>query len=347
MRQLVWIFRWMNVLVILATFLSYLAPWVNPEKTDFFTFFGTGYSWLLVLNILFVLFWAMLKKWNFLLSLLTILVGWAHFSSFIGFNFSNSSNQVETVKIMSYNTDGLRSLVKRNKGAQERIRSQFFNWLGSEENPDILCTQESGWTDLIKNNTELKYKVRNQGVTLFSKYPFLNQGSINFKNTRGNAAIWADVKIKETILRIYSVHFLSNKITKETEELIENADLQQKQTWRGLRSIIGKYQRSASIRVQQAQEVLQHIQESPYPVVLCGDFNETPVSYLYKTLNENLKDNFKEAGGGIGTTFNGDIPGLKLDYILTSKELKIAQHKILKDVDYSDHYPIFSIIELK
>ena len=101
----------------------------------------------------------------------------------------------------------------------------------------------------------------------------------------------------------------------------------------------------AQIRAKQAEILTNHIASSPYPVIVCGDFNDIPVSYTYRTLSQNLNDAFEKRGFGFGTTYSGNIPALKIDYILTAKRIKIFNCTILK-VPYSDHYPMVSELGL-
>jgi len=84
--------------------------------------------------------------------------------------------------------------------------------------------------------------------------------------------------------------------------------------------------------------------QSPYPIILCGDFNETPQSYIYKLLSENFDDAFREGGWGIGSTYAGKIPGLKIDHILYPKEMKVLDARVSK-VEFSDHYPVVGRLE--
>ena len=110
-------------------------------------------------------------------------------------------------------------------------------------------------------------------------------------------------------------------------------------TWSGLWSLIKLYKNHAYIRVGQSQKVLAHIRKSPYPVVVGGDFNETPSSFIYREFNNELKDAFRTAGSGFGSTYAGKIPLLKIDYLFYDPRLRVLEHKIERK-PFSDHYPV-------
>ncbi len=345
------ILRTLNIAVIFVTFGAYLAPYISPQTTWFFAIFGLFYPVLLGLNILFFLFWLWRKKWYCLYSLGCILLGWTHFTGLMGFNLSQTQPK-EPLTIMSYNTHGLTSLFPRRKDKpkeQKAFKERLEKRIGKVE---ILCLQEfSAYKNTVKKLKmllDLPYfeKYEGKGTAIFSKYPIINKGEIKFEKT-GNSALWVDVRMNKEVVRIYSIHFESSKISGTAATLKEEANLRDKKTWQGIRNILGKYRRSTNTRVDQMSIVKKHISETTHPVIVCGDFNDTPVSYVYEKMSEGLCDNFKEAGRGWGATYNGSIPMLRIDYIFTEFEnFTVYDHGILKE-EYSDHYPVYSQLKLK
>ena len=198
-------------------------------------------------------------------------------------------------------------------------------------------------TDLLNKTVNSQYRHQtNKGAVIYSKHPIINKGYVDF-GTITNSCAWADIVIDLDTFRVYSVHLKSNSISKDAEKVLETPDLQSDDTWTGIRGIFYKYVKTHIVRSKQSKMVKKHIDNSPYPVILCGDFNDTPISYTYHHLKEGLIDNFMIAGNGIGTTFNGKIPLLRIDYIMTDPTFSVNNFNIIKE-DYSDHYPVASIV---
>lgn len=339
--------RWLNAGVILLTLFSYLSPYIHPDITWIFAFLGTGYTWLLLINILFVLFWLILKKWYFVFSLICILIGWQHFTNFVGLNIADTVASKNTLTVMTYNVQGFYKLDAPTKKKKEKKQADFSKLLTQKIVPDVICTQETGWEDLITRNKEFAYSLRKERVFIFSRYPMIEKGHVELDGPVVGC-VWADIQKEKKIIRVYSIHLSSSQVTTDADKLRkslkDSGNLQDKETWQGVRSMMSKYSKAARRRAEQAEKIAKHIESSPYPVIVCGDFNETPLSYAYHHISQNLKDAYREKAFGLGTTFGGSIPGLRIDYTLVDSSLMIQSHKILKEVVYSDHYPVVTKI---
>ena len=96
----------------------------------------------------------------------------------------------------------------------------------------------------------------------------------------------------------------------------------------------------------QANIIKNQLEQSPHPVIFCGDFNDVPNSYTYFTVRGNMRDAFLEKGSGIGRSFTSISPTLRIDYILASQNLSVLQfHRIKKK--YSDHYMLVTDLKLR
>ncbi|MCB0704381.1 MAG: endonuclease/exonuclease/phosphatase family protein [Saprospiraceae bacterium] len=343
------LFRWLNIFLIVVTLLGYLAPYVNPNVVWPVSLLGLAYPWLLLFNLLFIVAWLIARNRYFLMSLTCVLLGFSHLTNFVGIEFATPAVLPGSIRVMSYNIYDLRGLPKtEGERSEEKALSPFWEFLTEAGPFDILCTQESGIKSTKKIAEHLKmpyfHQFPDRGTGIISRYPIINKGQIDFEKTN-NSCIWADIEIDGKVLRVYSLHLQSNFISSQASQIAKEGDLQEKETWVGIKGILGKYKHFAGLRVQQATRVEAHIKGSPHPVILCGDFNDTPLSKAYHILSENMVDGFQEKGHGIGTTYGGLIPTLRIDYILHDPRFTVLEYRTFRE-DYSDHYPVYARLKL-
>ena len=340
----------LNVLVIVATICSYLSPYINPVRFWQFSFFGLVYPWLLLSNVLFILYWFLLKKkWGWI-SVVCVLLGWGHIGSFVGLSFLKNEKSKEQIKVVSYNIHNFSEINKMSKDnkVREKIRQEAIDFLKQGEEIQIMCTQETHkyyvkWIS-EKFNFPHHHYVGGKGSVIFSKYPIFNSGHVDISKG-SNSCLFADLKIGEKKLRVYSLHLQSNQVSTIADKVAEKGNPTQKEMYKDVRKMMSLFRFTARQRAEQAQKIANHIATCPHPVIVCGDFNDTPQSYTYQMIAKNLKDTFKEKGYGFGTTYAGSIPALHIDHILVDKKIKVHSLKILKG-NYSDHYPVVSKISL-
>jgi endonuclease/exonuclease/phosphatase family metal-dependent hydrolase len=330
-----------NAAVIMATLLAYLAPVVDPKITWIVSFFGLFYPVFLILNALFILFWIVQKPVWLLPSLIAILVGWTHLEGFIGFDNTIINDETEGILLLTNNISNASFGYDKDKNKRATKKTNLENFLGKYKNTDILCFQEVGeYAKGILNQVFQKHKMYHtgKGAVIMSRHPIIDKGEIDF-GTITNSCLWADIKVNGEIIRVYSIHLQSNRITNEAEEIAEKMELKEKKTWTGIRGILRKYKNHHIDRSTQAEQIAAHAAESPYPVVLTGDFNDPPQSYTYHVLSRKRTDAFKAKGGGLGTTYAGVIPFLRIDYVLADESIEINKCKLIK-ANFSDHHPI-------
>ena len=350
------IIRYLNYILILALFLSYISIYINPEKIWLFAFFGLSYPFLLFANVIFILFWIFKKKRFFIIPLIAVLIGWGYISNFVQISSKKKNddkiNQQKSVSILSYN---VRLFDLYNWSEKDEASNQIFDFINTND-PDIICFQEfftrntNGLTtDSIFKKLNNKYFVHigytiensnfNYGIATFSKYPIVNRGIIKFNNS-SNSSIYTDVVVKTDTIRIFNNHLQSIRFNKNNYSFISNSkDLKDDEKMKEILDISIRLKDAFIKRPGQAKILSRHIKKSPFPVFVCGDFNDSPVSYTYHTLQKGLNDSFREAGRGFGNTYMGKFPSFRIDYILHSKDIVCNQFNISK-IKLSDHYPI-------
>lgn len=350
-----------NVLAAIALLCSYGATYISPNTFWPIAFFGLAYPGILVVNLLFVGWWLWKKsRKRALISVITILIGFTHLLNFFQISFGGSADNENNpqLKVLSYN---VRLFDLYDWSENTSTRNKIFSFLEGE-NPDIICFQEFYRTDrdgyfettdtlvtflkakhVHEKSRYIKKGKQHFGIATFSAYPIINKGEIDFEGDIVNRCIYSDIKIDDDTIRVYNAHLASIKFGAEDYEFIENP--QDQSLTRGSRKIGGRLKRAFKKRAIQTEKVVAHIATSPYPVVVCGDFNDTPISYCYRQFNSALTDAFKQSSNGIGNTYVGAFPSFRIDYIFHSPELHSYQFQTHSE-QLSDHYPISCFVEV-
>jgi len=324
-----------NIVFALLLLVSFVLPFIPPEKYPNISLLSLAVSPLIVINVLFVIYWIIKIKKQVLLSFVILVFAYFHFGSFYKVS-SKTTNQEynNTLKILSYNVRLFNVYEKKDKqiGIPEIIKN-FIN----KEQPEVICIQEY----YKKNKVDfseypyqyIHFKDENiLGHAIFSKYPIINKYSFDFKQTYNNTLSVDIVKGNDTI-RVYNLHLQSLSI-KASMSYLQEMD----------KDVLRHRMSARFIKQQkQAEIIINHKSKTKHPVILCGDFNNTPFSYVYKKLSESMNDAFVEAGNGLGTTYLFEKYPMRIDYVLTSKKLKVVDFTTIKKT-FSDHYPISTLI---
>jgi endonuclease/exonuclease/phosphatase family metal-dependent hydrolase len=267
----------------------------------------------------------------------------------------------QSIRIINWNVQSFNGLTK-SKTAKKLTRTDIENSI-SKYQPDIICLQEfntSGSNSDESDNIALfsknypfhffsedyqrikgKYK---SGCIIFSKLPIIATGKIKFKVAE--SLIYADVIKGSDTIRVFTTHIQSFKFKKEDYEGIDNLGNTNDEAMLASMNIVKKMKLAFSRRSKQVELVKESINQSPYPNILCGDFNDVPYSYTYFTLKENRKDAFLEKQFGIGKTFIGLAYSLRIDYILPDKHFIVQQFDLI-DENLSDHLMLVADIQLE
>ena len=326
-----------NSLLAFALLLSYLLPYVPPSSFPLLSVLSLGVPVLILTNILFMLFWAIRFKRQFLLSLIILIMGYSNVISWIQFGSVNNSSP-EDLSIMSYNV----RMFNAYKWSQDKAIPQKIAAFIKEKDPDILVTQEhyvgvSGLTKMYPYSfIKLKDKNSEFGSAIFSKYPIVKKHSVDFPHNGNNNAIFVDIVKNQDTLRIFNVHFQSLNIKPEIKDLQEGDS----------KKLIGRIGYGFKLQQEQAEMMMEEVNKSPYKTIILGDFNNTAFSYIYKDIKgDRFKDAFLEAGSGFGKSFDLSYFPLRIDFLLVDKELEINSFKTFNDQKLSDHFPIMSHIK--
>lgn len=212
----------------------------------------------------------------------------------------------------------------------------------------MICLQEflmNGNPDRRKTVIEqlhtYPYYYIEKDMAIFSRLPILHKGHLTFAPGYSSSCIYGDFKLGKDTVRLYSVHLESYKLGKKERQFMKeiSSGLKGNDIPEGVKNLTTRLMIANKNRAHQAEEIQRHIDGSPYPVILCGDFNDTPLSYTYRQLSRKLTDSFIEKGRGIGNTYIGEFPSFRIDYVLHSPTLYTVGYT-REDITLSDHYPI-------
>lgn len=337
----------LSAIVVLLTLLAYVCPMVNPAQFSWLTFFGTAFPVLLIFNVLLLLLWLWQMNRFALYHLGIILFGWQYVTGFWGVDMGKDTVPESAITICTHNLGGIYLGKEPSDAWRDKRVSAYAQLLQENGFPDILCTQETSgkFYRLLAEKMGYPYTFNlKKGTVILSRFPIEAGGDVPFGKT-ANSILWADIRIsKAKLVRVYNVHLQSNRVTQTTQKVIQHGDLDEGETWQDIGNVLDKVGNATSLRAEQAQKLREHINACKNPVIVCGDFNDTPNSYVYSILSNDLNDTFREKGLGPGTTFAGDIPFLRIDYILTEKNVTAYSCRVIHEKGFSDHYPVLSSI---
>lgn len=359
LRQIVKFSSLMKVLTIIALgalLLAYLAPFVHPGSAWILPFFGLSYPILFFVTLLFLIYWSLQRsKWA-LVILGVLLLGFNYHLRLIAIGEVNQVNPSvsTTLKILSNNVC-IFDLYEPDANQKFATRDSIFEYAVRSE-ADVVCFQEFyqkdqptefGTTEVFaKKFGALDYHERfvykpvgrqHFGIILFSKHPIIAKGDVIFESEDDrnyNFCIFSDIVKNQDTFRVYNVHLQSVKIS----------ELEPSEDYSSIAgTMIDKLRIAYPKRADQALRIAEHVKGSPYPVIVCGDFNDTPVSFVYNQFTDLLNDAFLECGSGIGSTYVGKIPAGRIDYIFHSPSLS-ASNFITQKHAFSDHRAIECIL---
>lgn len=318
-----------NSLIAAVLLISFLSYYISPDFISLFSFLSLSVPFLIIFNLIFIVYWLFKLRRQFLLSTIVLLIGFQYVNKF--YSFSEKKVLLsDDVKIMSYN---VRMFNLYNWIEEDYIDQNIYEFINTKD-PDILCIQEFHPSDEIGFKYPYEYvKIRanqnNFGHAIFSKFKIINSGSLDFSESTNNA-IFVDIVRNNDTIRVYNVHLESLKINPKEESLTqENSE-----------KFKIRVEKAFKKQTNQAILLFQHQEKINYKSIICGDFNNNAFSWVYNKLKTAKNDAFEIAGKGFGKTYDYSFP-LRIDFILTDQNIDINNFKTY-DVKYSDHFPIMA-----
>jgi len=326
----------LNSIAVILLLFSFLLPFIPPKTFAILSVLSLGVPFFIFINALFLLYWLIRLKKQFMLSLVVLIITYLFFGSLYKFSSSEETIDDNSVSVMNYN---VRLFNLYDWIEEEDIELKIVDLI-KKESPDVLSLQEYHAHKNI-NFSFFKYKYGKvfgtktiNGLAIFSKFPIVNSGSVDFPNTWNNA-IFADIVKGNDTIRIYNIHLESMRIDAKTQNFNEEES----------ERLLKRVAKTFKMQQSQTELFLQHKNQCKYKVIISGDLNNTEFSYAYKQIKGDLNDAFKEAGSGFGRSYDYKFFPVRIDFIFTDNDFEVNSFKTF-DEKYSDHYPIKATIKL-
>ena len=353
------IFILISITSILLLLLSFPAWYISPLRTPFFSFMGIAFPIILTTNILCLIAWLLLKKRKAALVIgIALIVCYKPITTFFPLNIMPQSIPEESLKVLTYNVMGFLGESRKNSA------HPLLEYIAKTD-ADIVCLQEymiskTGKTLLTQRDvnkildkypyrsiTGLEYsgKYHTYGLACFSKYPITSTREFTFDGSYNGAAIYT-LDVEGDTYLVSNNHLESNKISSSDKKLYSDFLLKKDsrtalEVTSNIRKRLG---RAYTKRAVQVQQISDYINQQEYDkLIICGDFNDTPISYSYKKMKGDHLDAYASTGFGPGITYYEDFFLFRIDYILHSKNLKAHKTKVDR-VKFSDHYPVLTYL---
>lgn len=355
------LFLTVNIVIAIFTVVSAYSDRISPDSNLFFSYLGLAFPILCIFNVLCIIYWLCLGKWKVLLiSLCAIGICWGPLKRYFPFHSQEKSiPQENVIKVLTYNVMafGYKSHTKMNP-------NKIIKYI-IESDADIVCMQEYAENKSPKNLTKDKIydalsmypyrsvtylnesKFQNMGIAVFSKYPITNSRRIKYES-RFNGSSIHQIDVKGKKLMLINNHLESFKLTMEDRS--RYSTFIKSLTSDGLDELRGAFQQKLGpafqIRARQSEAVSAEIKKlNNKSILVCGDFNDTPISYAHRTIQGDLTDAFAESGRGMGITYNQNFFWFRIDNILHSPNMQAINCTVDK-VKFSDHYPLWCYLQL-
>jgi endonuclease/exonuclease/phosphatase family metal-dependent hydrolase len=354
-----------NILIGLLFLAGANVKYFNPQHWWFLSLFTLLLPYLLLLLVLFILLWLLVKPLFSVISLIIILISLDAVKSVFPLNFSpdfSLQKKQGEIRVMSWNVELFNILHYKDHPENKLKMIELVN----EYDPDIACFQEmvagenkkaiNYFPDIEKqlkfSDYLYSYSVKDNfdryhhfGIIIFSKFPILRkQTLINNPNSYNSTFQFVDILKGKDTFRIFNVHLQSLKFSQTNLNYLDSGKVPAQGNISESKNIISKIKLGVLKRAAQANFIKDELNHSPYPVIVCGDFNDVPVSYAYETIGKGLRNAFVEKGSGISRTFSSISPTLRIDNIFTDKQFKVTQFTRVKKL-LSDHFPIVADIK--
>lgn len=340
----------------------------DPQNFWFFGLLTLASLYLLLIIFIFMFFWLFARTRYVLIGIITLIIAWTPLQHLINFPKNDESIAAKpagAIRVMTWNVEHFDILEHKShpevKGKMIALINQF--------SPDVACFQEMVASDsapdainylpeMMKDlgftschyayNPKLDFDNKHHfGIIIFSKLPMIEKHTVSYDPNNYNSIFeYTDLLAGKDTVRVFNIHLQSLKFTDKNKQYIEDPTIKGEDDIERSKNIISKLKTGFLKRKLQSDRVREYIDKSPHPVIICGDFNDVPNSYAYSVIGKNLQNAFAEKGSGIGRTFSGISPTLRIDNVFAGPQFEVLQYERVSK-KLSDHFPVITDLQVK
>lgn len=343
-----------NVVAALGLVLTTLAGAVAPSRSILLSLLAFGYLPMLVLNVIFVVLWLLMKRWPFLVSAVAIAVRWSFVGSVMQVGGTgrvpDTAEHPQMFTLMTYNVHQFNG--REYDHSRSDTNALRFLELVREQHPDVLCLQEYAATRRVSVTDSLVLQGYNHyygahtaksgvpyGTVVFSRLP------ITYVKRIDDEKLFVELLCGERHLRVVCLHMESYSFDDADREEIER--IRHGEVNESTRRTLGKVKETILVHEREWTNVISPVvSDCKIPLVVAGDLNDVPTSWLYARMTEHLSDTYRDCGLGLGITYDASFPAVRIDDVFRSEGLRTLSHRRIR-TDISDHYPVMVALEFE
>lgn len=356
-----------NVIISLLFLVSCYAGHLDPAGWWPLGLLVLSMPYILLLLLLFLVFWILVKPSLSLIPIVTIVLGWGPIRNVMPFNFSapfQKQKENGRLRVMSWNVEQFDIIHHKTN---PEVKKQMIA-LVNEYKPDVACFQEMVGSDSAEGinylgdmqnslgfgnfyysyNVKVDYDRQHHfGIIIFSRFPLLKKETVSeYPHDYNSIFQYVDILYYQDTVRLFNIHLQSLRFNEENLQYIDHPTVKDDKGIKESKTIIKKFRTGFQRRGRQAKRVHEEILKSPFPVVVCGDFNDVPNSFAYNTVGDGLQNAFVKKGDGLGRTFSLISPTLRIDNIFVDNRFTIEQFSRVRR-KLSAHFPLITDLVLK
>ena len=345
-----------NIATIIVMLLVGYSDRLNPTDHPILSTVGMTFPFFLLANMAFLVFWLVFKWSRAWLPVVGFFLAYVPINIYIPLHTSQEVPD-GTIKLISYNVCSY--------GGNYKYENGFEKVLGylNDQQPDIVCIQEDADTrrryvfkeysktfayndTLVLANNELTLNA----LGIHTRFPIVKRERIAYSSlSNGSAAWW--LKVDNDTLIVINNHFeschLSTQDRNQYRHIIKG-EIPSDSLRTESQMLLVKLAEANAKRAGQIRTVRKYVESHPgYPVVLCGDFNDNPISYSRHTMSTVLTDCFVATGRGVGLSYNQKAFSFRIDHVFCSEDIQPFNCQVDSEMDASDHYPILCWLKIR